>query len=138
MVDFLSDCRTIQHPKLQELDRLGPCVDLSLYKDDSGVYQQVLFNFNLLYKPLRPQMAWDELHILKSLSTHPNIVPLVALFSQTSKLGQSDSQHIFQVEPLASQAFYLGLSGCNSLSSSWISLTWKLGIVHQGIALEIR
>lgn len=71
----LSGCRTIQHSKLRELDRLGPGVDLSAYEDESGNLRKVAFKFNPLQKPLRIQMAWDELNLIKSLPPHPNLVP---------------------------------------------------------------
>ncbi|KAI0450327.1 hypothetical protein F5B21DRAFT_517525 [Xylaria acuta] len=64
-----------QYSKLQELDRLGPGVDLSSYYDESRDAQEVAFKFNPIGKPRRLQMAWDELHVHKSLPPHPNIVP---------------------------------------------------------------
>lgn len=67
--------RHIQYSKLQELDRLGPGVDLSLYEDESGNPQKVTFKFNPIPKDRRLQMAWDEVNLLKSLPPHPNIVP---------------------------------------------------------------
>ncbi|KAG4441811.1 hypothetical protein IFR05_002735 [Cadophora sp. M221] len=75
-VPSLADCRTIPYSKLQELDRLGPGVDLSSYEDESGNPRTVAFKFNSWWKPVRMQMAWDELHLLKSLPTHPNILRL--------------------------------------------------------------
>ncbi|KAJ5768135.1 hypothetical protein N7533_000718 [Penicillium manginii] len=75
MAETLADCHTIQYSKLQELDRLGPGVDLSLYKDEFGIPHRVAFKFNPLDKPQRLRMAWDELNLLKSLPSHPNIVP---------------------------------------------------------------
>ncbi|KAJ8125736.1 hypothetical protein O1611_g7902 [Lasiodiplodia mahajangana] len=74
-VESLHGCRTIQYSKLQELDRLGPGVDLSLYYDEYQIAREVAFKFNTIGKPLRLQMAWDELHLCKSLPQHPNIVP---------------------------------------------------------------
>lgn len=76
MVGSLADCRTIQHSKLRELDRLGPGVDLSSYEDESGFPQQVAFKFNATAKPRPMQQAWNEVNLLKSLPPHPNIVPL--------------------------------------------------------------
>ncbi|TVY52485.1 Shaggy-related protein kinase theta [Lachnellula cervina] len=75
-IPSLADCRTIQHSKLQELDRFGPNVDLSSYEDESGNPQTVAFKFNSWWKPVRMQMAWDELHLLKSLPPHPNLLRL--------------------------------------------------------------
>ncbi|KAI0101589.1 hypothetical protein GGR51DRAFT_529470 [Nemania sp. FL0031] len=75
-VESLHGCRTVKHSKLQELDRLGPCVDLSLYYDESQIAQKIVFKYNVVNKPRGLQMAWDELHLYKSLPQHPNIVPL--------------------------------------------------------------
>ncbi|KAL4944642.1 kinase-like domain-containing protein [Aspergillus oleicola] len=75
MFDSIKGCRTIQYSKLQELDRLGPGVDLSSYEDETGATHKVSFKFNPLEKPLRLQMAWDELHLLQKLHPHPNVVP---------------------------------------------------------------
>jgi hypothetical protein len=74
-IESLIGCRTVQYSKLQELDRLGPGVDLSSYHDESQEVQKVAFKFNPISKPRRMQMAWDELHAYKCLSEHPNIVP---------------------------------------------------------------
>lgn len=73
--ESLHGCSVIQYSKLQELDRLGPGVDLSGYDDESGLPQKVAFKFNPIGKPRRLQMAWDELNLLKILPPHPNIVP---------------------------------------------------------------
>jgi len=59
-IGSLHDCSVIQYSKLQELDRLGPGVDLSAYDDESGVPQKVAFKFNPIGKPRRLQMAWDD------------------------------------------------------------------------------
>jgi serine/threonine protein kinase len=74
-VESLAGCSTIQYSKLQELDRLGPGVDLSSYEDESGKPQKVAFKFNPWGKPRKLKMAWDELNLLKRLPPHPNIVP---------------------------------------------------------------
>jgi hypothetical protein len=75
MAESLADCRAIHFSKLQELDRLGPGVNLSSYEDESGIPQLVAFKFNPLDKPRRLQMAWDELNLLKRLPPHSNIAP---------------------------------------------------------------
>ncbi len=68
-VESLADCRTIRYFKLQELDRLGPGVDLLSYEDESGNLQKVAFKFNPFEKPRSRKMAWNELHILKKSTT---------------------------------------------------------------------
>lgn len=75
VVGSLANCLKIQYSDLQELERLGPGVDLSSYEDEFGIPHKVAFKFNPLDKPQRLQMAWDELNLLKSLPPHPNIVP---------------------------------------------------------------
>lgn len=57
IVESLADCRTIRYSKLQEHDRLGPGVDLSLYEDEFRIPHKVAFKFNPSNKPLRIQMA---------------------------------------------------------------------------------
>ncbi|KAJ5781700.1 uncharacterized protein N7518_010183 [Penicillium psychrosexuale] len=71
----LADCRTIYYSELEEIDRLGPSVDLLSYEDESGTPQRVAFKFNVIQRPLSIRMAWDEVNILKCLPPHPNIVP---------------------------------------------------------------
>jgi serine/threonine protein kinase len=59
------------------LDRLGPCVDMSSYKDESQNRDEIVaFKFYPLEKPTRRKMAWDELQAYKNLPSHPNLVPL--------------------------------------------------------------
>ncbi|KAI1127942.1 kinase-like domain-containing protein [Nemania abortiva] len=73
-VESLHDCQTIRYSKIQELGRLGPGVDLSLYYDEFQDAQKVAFKFSAFGKQRRLLMAWDELHLYKSLPQHPNIV----------------------------------------------------------------
>ncbi|OQD92495.1 hypothetical protein PENSOL_c041G11473 [Penicillium solitum] len=66
----LAHCATIYFSQLQELDRLGPGVDLSSYNG-----QRVAFKFNPLGMPRRIQISWKEINLLSKLPPHPNIVP---------------------------------------------------------------
>ncbi|CAI7621807.1 unnamed protein product [Penicillium bialowiezense] len=65
----LADCSTVYFPELQELDRLGPGVDLSFYDG-----HKVAFKFNPLGIPRRLQMSWKEMNLLSKLPPHPNII----------------------------------------------------------------
>ncbi|KAL4923415.1 uncharacterized protein BDV17DRAFT_277130 [Aspergillus undulatus] len=60
------------------------------HEDEAGVTKKVAFKFNVLYKALRLRMAWDELHLLKSLPPHPNTLPLIAI--QASHSSQRPSK----------------------------------------------
>ena len=65
-----ADCSTIYFSQLQELDRLGPGVDLLSH--DS---QRVAFKFNALGMPRRLELSWKEINLVSKLPPHPNIVP---------------------------------------------------------------
>lgn len=70
-----ADCCTIFYSKFEELDPLGPGVDLLSYKGESGTPQKVTFKFNVIKRPICLQMAWDEVNILKNLPPHLNTEP---------------------------------------------------------------
>jgi len=130
----LHDCRTIHYSKLQELDRLGPDVDLSTYYDESGISQKVAFKFNPIGKPRRLKMAWNELNLLKSLPPHQNIVPFdrVVLEDVESRVIGFTTKYIPGGTLDNSKPPFL---------FEWIQLTQlvdflnlDLGIMHQDIA----
>lgn len=50
LCESLSDCRTVQYSKLEELDRLGPFVNLLSYEDESGIPQRVAYTSLYDYK----------------------------------------------------------------------------------------
>ena len=130
----LSDCRTVQYSKLQELDRLGPFVDLASYEDESGVSQKVAFKFNILYKPLRLQMAWDELNILKSLPPHPNIVLFdrVVLEEESRVIGFTTKY--IPGGTLANSNVPIRFEWLQQLTQLVDFLNLDYGIMHQDIA----
>lgn len=133
----LADCRTIQYSKLQELDRLGPFIDLVSYENESGISQKVVFKFNVLNKPLRLQMAWDELNILKSLPPHPNIIPFdrVVLEDQESRVIGFTTKYI-PGGTLANPKIPFRFQWLQQLTQVVDFLNLELGIMHQDIALR--
>lgn len=135
MAPFLSDCHVIQHSKLQELDRLGPGVDLCLYEDESGDHRKVAFKFNPMAKPLRLQMAWDELNLLKSLPPHPNILPFdrVVLEDVESRIIGFTTKYI-PGESLESSNVPFRVEWLKQLIQVVDFLNLELGIMHQDIA----
>lgn len=74
LCESLANCQTIQFSELQELDRLGPFVDLSSYIDESGTCRELVFKYNILNTPLRLQMAWNEVNLLSKLPPHSNLI----------------------------------------------------------------
>ncbi|KAJ5223263.1 hypothetical protein N7468_007805 [Penicillium chermesinum] len=134
-LESLTDCRTIQYSKLHELDRLSPGVDLSLYKDEFGIPQKVAFKFNPLAKPLRLQMAWDELNLFKRLPPHPNIVPFdrVVLEDVESRVIGFTTKYI-PAENLADPKVPFRFEWLQQLTQLVDFLNLELGIMHQDIA----
>lgn len=135
MTASLADCRTIQYSKLQELDRLGPGVDLLLYKDEFGVSQKVAFKFNPIPKPRRLQMAWDEVNILKSLPPHPNIVPFdrVVLEDVESRVIGFITKYI-PGGTLANSSVPFRFEWLQQLTQVVDFLNLEMGVMHQDIA----
>ncbi|KAF2793380.1 hypothetical protein K505DRAFT_337859 [Melanomma pulvis-pyrius CBS 109.77] len=133
--ESLHDCRTIQYSKLQELDRLGPGVDLSLYYDESGVPQKIAFKFNPIGKPRRLQMAWEELHLLKSLPSHPNLVPFdrVVLEDVESRVIGFTTKYI-PGGTLENAKLPFRFEWVQQLTQLVDFLNLDLGITHQDIA----
>jgi serine/threonine protein kinase len=131
----LSNCRVIRYSKLQELDRLGPGVDLSLYEDESGNPQKVAFKFNPIPKDRRLQMAWDELNLLKSLPPHPNIVPFdrVVLEDVESRVIGFTTKYI-PGGTLENPTVPFRFEWFKQLIQVVDFLNLELGIMHQDIA----
>ncbi|RJE25759.1 STYKc [Aspergillus sclerotialis] len=135
VAESLADCRTIQYSKLQELDRLGPGVDFSLYEDEFGIPHKVAFKFNPLNKPLRLQMAWNELNLLKSLPPHPNIVPFgrVVLEDVESRVIGFTTKYI-PGRTLDNTNIPFRFEWMRQLTQLVDFLNLELGIMHQDIA----
>ncbi|APA08479.1 hypothetical protein SS1G_02174 [Sclerotinia sclerotiorum 1980 UF-70] len=75
IVKSLAGCRTIKHSQLQELDRLAPGVDFSSYEDENQNTRKVAFKYQMSPILFNLQRAWGEIHLLKSLPPHPNLIP---------------------------------------------------------------
>ncbi|KAJ5106398.1 hypothetical protein N7456_003073 [Penicillium angulare] len=129
------ESNTIKHFQLQELDRLGPGVDLVSYKDDSGVLHKVAFKFNPIWKPLRLQMAWNELNLLSRLPAHPNIVPFdrIVLDSIESRVLGFTTRY-FPDGTLENREMPLRLEWFRQLTQVVDFLNLELGIIHGDIA----
>ncbi|KAJ8120027.1 hypothetical protein ONZ43_g3155 [Nemania bipapillata] len=133
--ESLHGCRTVQYSKLQELDRLGPGVDLSSYQDESQDVQMVAFKFNPIGKQHRMQMAWDELHLYTNLPQHPNIVPFdrVVLDDVKSQVIGFTTKYITG-GTLANPKRPFLFEYLQQLTQLVDFLNLDLGIMHQAIA----
>lgn len=135
VAECLANCRTIRYSQLQELDRLAPGVDLSVYRDEFGISQKVAFKFNPFDKLLRKQMAWDELNLLKNLPPHPNIVPFdrVVLEDEESRVIGFTTKYI-PGGTLDDPEIPFRFEWMQQLTSLVDFLNLELGIRHQDIA----
>ncbi|KXH26780.1 hypothetical protein CSAL01_00326 [Colletotrichum salicis] len=68
--------RTIVRSELQEIDRLGPDIDLVSYQPhpDDNSPKKVVFKYYFLTQFI--QRAWNEMNLWMRLPRHPNIVPV--------------------------------------------------------------
>ncbi|KAI1829103.1 hypothetical protein N7451_012674 [Penicillium sp. IBT 35674x] len=135
VVGSLANCRQIQYSDLQELDRLGPGVDLSSYEDEFGIPHKVAFKFNPLDKPQRLQMAWDELNLLERLPPHPNIVPFdrIVLEDVESRVIGFTTKYI-SGGTLDNTNVPFRFEWLQQLTQLVDFLNLELGIMHQDIA----
>ncbi|SCO54283.1 unnamed protein product [Fusarium fujikuroi] len=66
--------QTVRRDELEELERLGPDVDLVAYPPcQDGSAKKVIFKYYFLWQ--YAQMSWEEMHLWMRLPRHPNIVP---------------------------------------------------------------
>lgn len=135
IVESLADCRTIQKSKLQELDRFGPCVDLSSYEDELGISHKVAFKYLVMHLSRRVQMLWYEVHILKSLPPHPNLVPFdrVVIDDVESRIIGFTTKYI-PGGTLADVNIPFRFEWLQQLTQLVDFLNLDLGIMHQDIA----
>ncbi|KAJ5285878.1 hypothetical protein N7524_001184 [Penicillium chrysogenum] len=128
----LADCPTIYFSQLQELDRLGPGVDLSSYDG-----HRVAFKFNPLGMPRRLQMSWKEMNLLSKLPPHPNIIPFdrIVLEDVESRVIGFTTKYIpggtlAETEPKRPFRF----EWLRQLTQLVDFLNLDMGIIHQDIA----
>ncbi|KAF7858915.1 hypothetical protein EAF04_008956 [Stromatinia cepivora] len=134
-VKSLAGCRTIKHSQLQELDRLAPLVDLSSYEDENRNTRTVAFKFNILNKPRMLKGAWDEIHLLKSLPQHPNLIPLdgIVLEDVESRVIGFTTKYI-PGGSLDNSKIPFRFEWLQQLTQVVDFLNLNLGIMHQDIA----
>ena len=130
----LKNSPVIEFSKLEELERLGPAVDRVRYTNESRVQQMAVFKYGMIFQ--RRLRIWRELHLLKSLPEHPNLVRWDRVV-----LDDARSQVIGYTTPYISGGTLdddhqrvLRLSWLHQLTSVVDYLNLELGIVHQDIA----
>ena len=135
-VKSLANCRTVQYSRLQELDRLGPGVDLSSYKDESGHQQTVAFKFDPSSAKQRClEMAWNEVNLLNVLPPHPNILPLdrIVLEDLESRIVGFTTPYI-PGGTLENPNVPFRFEWLQQLTEVVDFLNLELGVMHQDIA----
>ncbi|KAJ5443048.1 hypothetical protein N7445_004799 [Penicillium cf. griseofulvum] len=117
-------------PEEDELDRLGPGVDLSSYNG-----QRVAFKFNPLDMPRRLQISWKEMNLLSKLPLHPNIILFdrIVLEDVESRVIGFTTKYI-PGGTLADPKRPFRFEWLRQLTQPVDFLNLELGIVHQDIA----
>ncbi|KAJ5740754.1 hypothetical protein N7493_000626 [Penicillium malachiteum] len=135
LCESLSHCTKVQHSELQEVDRLGPFVDHVSYNDECGTPHKAVFKYNVMDKPLRLQMAWDEINILSLLPPHPNILPLdhIVVEGDESRVLGFTTRYI-PGGTLANPKITFRFEWLRQLTQVVDYLNVELGIMHQDIA----
>ena len=126
----LADCSKVYRSQLQELDRLGPGVDLVSFQD-----QRLAFKFNPLAMPRRLQMAWKEINLLSKLPPHPNILSFdrLVLEDVESRVIGFTTKYI-PGGTLADPKRPFRFEWLQQLTELVDYLNLELGIMHQDIA----
>ncbi|KAI5459882.1 kinase-like domain-containing protein [Mariannaea sp. PMI_226] len=127
--------QTILRSDLEELDRLGPDVDLVIYPPSSRRDgKKVIFKYYYLFQFIN--WIWDEMNILMRLPRHPNLVPFdkVVLDELTGRVVGFTINYITggTLEENISRTFKLKY--LNQLFGVVDDLNLKHGLSHQDIA----
>jgi hypothetical protein len=124
----------IELSRLEELKRLGPAVDSVSYTDEAGAQQMVVFKYGMIFQ--RRLRIWRELHLLKSLPYHPNLIRLdrITLDDPHSQVLEYTTPYVSggTLEETPQRGFRL--SWLHQLTPVVHYLNLELGIVHQDIA----
>ncbi|KAJ6036236.1 hypothetical protein N7540_000515 [Penicillium herquei] len=133
--DTLSHSQKIQYSELKELDRLSPFVDLVSYKDECGTPHQAVFKFNVMDKPFKLQIAWDEINILSLLPPHPNLLLLdrIVVEGEESRVLGFTTRYI-PGDTLDNPKIPFRFEWLQQLTQVVDFLNLELGIMHQDIA----
>jgi hypothetical protein len=134
--ESLADCKTIKYSELTELNRLGRETDKCCYKDEAGVLQNVVFKYNCLYHTERRRRHWFEMHILKHVQGHPNILPLdrVVLEDVESRVIGFTTPFICGGTFKERRDTLFRFEWLEQLTSTLDFLNLELGVMHQDIA----
>ncbi|KAL4910852.1 hypothetical protein BDW74DRAFT_172313 [Aspergillus multicolor] len=134
----LAKCRTIKYSQLTELDRLSGKINLASYID-AGVSHNVVFKFNVWYRWIRLQKVWDEPHLLSSIPSHPNILPLDAIVLDDAPAAVHPrflgfTTRYIPGDTLENPRIPFRLAWLHQLLDVVDYLNLQIGILHQDIA----
>ncbi|KAL9072452.1 MAG: hypothetical protein Q9157_005098 [Trypethelium eluteriae] len=130
----LQDCSTVKLSSLTEVDRLGPGVDLMSYAESPTVEKKVVFKYSMIFE--RRRQIWAEMHLLKSLPRHANLIPFdsVVLDDVESRVLGFTTTYIpgGTLDKNRDQTFRF--EWLQQLTAVVDFLNLGLGVIHQDIA----
>jgi len=133
-VPSLSDCHTVELSRLVEVDRLGPGVDLVQYSDETGHKKKVVFKYSIIFQRLR--FTWSELHMLKTIPRHPNLVALdcIVVGDAEARIVGFTTGYIPGKTLDRDKGRVFRLAWLQQLTATVDYLNLERGIIHQDIA----
>ncbi|EWY79867.1 hypothetical protein BFJ63_vAg18120 [Fusarium oxysporum f. sp. narcissi] len=125
----------VRRDQLEELERLGPDVDLVAYPPcQDGSAKKVIFKYYFLWQ--YAQMSWKEMNLWMRLPRHPNIVPFDRVVVDELEGRVVGFTNVYMpggnLEENRSRAFKL--EWLRQLIKVVDDLNLKYGITHQDIA----
>jgi serine/threonine protein kinase len=129
----LDEENVLRRSQLQEVDRLGRCVDLVEYPD-STAFKKAVFKYQLI--PHHLDKVWTEAHILHGLQGRPSIVPFdkFVVDDRDLRLVGYTSAYIASKTLKDNPHRPFCLSWLEQLTQTVDDLNLKYGIYHQDIA----
>ncbi|KAH7235464.1 hypothetical protein BKA59DRAFT_496036 [Fusarium tricinctum] len=129
--------RSIPRSKLEELDRLGPLVDLVTGLQSSKTGEKLVFKYYFVYQ--RMSFVWNEMNLWMRLpKQHPNIVSFdkIVVDELEGRCVGFTTKYIAGGTLDENKSLVFKLKWLHQLIAVIDELHLKLGIAHQDVALR--
>ncbi|CAJ0547464.1 Ff.00g042180.m01.CDS01 [Fusarium sp. VM40] len=131
-----ADIQTIPRSKLEELDRLGPLVDLVTDLQSSKPSEKLVFKYYFVYQ--RMSRVWNEMNLWMRLPKHPNIVSFdkIVVDELEGRCIGFTTKYIAGGTLDENKSRIFKLKWLHQLIAVIDELNLNLGIAHQDVALR--
>ncbi|UZP37815.1 hypothetical protein NXS19_005631 [Fusarium pseudograminearum] len=130
------DIQVVPRSKLQELDRLGPLVDLVTDLQTSKPSEKLVFKYYFVYQ--RMSRVWNEMNLWMRLPKHPNIVSFdkIVIDELEGRCVGFTTKYIAGGTLDENRSRVFKLKWLLQLIAIIDELNLNLGIAHQDVALR--